>query len=357
MTSGKRGACNVSLALIAAVAMLLASAPARANPSCNIGDIFNAAANAFGSLTSGHCLSACADDGGCLASILVAGGLEAAAASNPGSDGSFCRSLGNVGDTLSSVQGALDKAHISVDLSNLVNSPVDPLSILSCGCDMDQDVNQFVSDIGDCACDLLSLLPGVHCNCTPPPPVQANCALPTTCQYGSSDPACQNGIGPIGLEQDGSSGAFVSVHLGTDPNCGALLYCFCPKPLVPTWTGSHGIGAITDTGMFTCACPDGTRQVGVQAGVPVCLCNITNFPPKIADNIVDMCSLNLLGKCQPNQIVVKGKCVTPCANPAMGMTPDGACCDPNQISACGQCCPPHWTPNPVNGGCVRQTAQ
>jgi hypothetical protein len=221
----------------------------------------------------------------------------------------------------------------------------------------------------------------VHCDCSPPPPVQANCALPSNCFTGSSDPACQaglqggnvifgcnsfdanSGIGPhcTGNEQDGPTGAFVSTHLGSDPNCGQLLYCFCPKPMVPVWTQppSTGIFDPFATSVFTCQCPSGTYQPKsksgqplTQAGVPVCLCDYTNQPPKATDDPSKQCDINLVkNSCPANEILVGTKCVQECP-PNEGMTLQGACCDPALISSCGQCCPSNTVPDPATGGCT-----
>ena len=155
-----------------------------------------------------------------------------------------------------------------------------------------------------------------------------------------------------GSENDGPNGAFVSTQVG-DSNCPTLLYCYCPKPLVPTWTSvpplPPSFSNPLDTGVFTCACPDGTWQAGTAGGVPICLCDYTNQPPKVADTPQGRCPMNLLGSCQPNQIVMNGD-ASRHSDPSMGMTPDGACCDPNQLTACGQCCGPGT--RPVNGRCV-----
>jgi hypothetical protein len=376
MVAGRRIARGVGVTLLAAAVALLPTAPARANPGCNIGDIFNAAANAFGSVTSTACDSTYATGGvGVSAAAAIAFGLAGLVATGNGNTVSqVCGDLSNVGDDLNSIASWLQAAGVSSDVvSTIASIPgLDPWNVAECGCDLEQGVNQLVSDFGDCLCDLVSWIPGVNCNsCTPPPPIQANCALPTNCFIGSSDPACQtnNAIpgcltvggtqvsiagNPIcpGNERDGPTGAFVSTQVG-DSSCPTLLYCFCPKPLVPTWTSAGpGFGNSVDSGVFTCACPDGTYQAGTAGGIPICLCDYTNQPPKVADTPQGMCPMNLLGSCQSNQIVLNGKCVTPCSDPSMGMTPDGGCCDPNLVTNCGQCCPPGSTPEP-NGTCFK----
>lgn len=267
----------------------------------------------------------------------------------------------------------LANAGVSQDVTGEILALGGPvLSVLECGCSLEQGIDQLASDVGACLCDLVSWVPGVNCNnCTPPPPVQANCALPTTCFAGSSDPACQMnntlpgcGTGPFNTticpsnEQDGPGGAFVSTQTG-DPNCPTLLYCYCPKPLVPTWTSVPPMpGSFNNpsaTGVFTCACPDGTYQTGTAGGIPICLCDYTNQPPKVGDTPQEQCPFNLLGQpCpQSGQIrVANGKCVAPCSGSSEVMTPDGVCCDPNQVSSCGQCCPSGMIPDPANGTCT-----
>ena len=365
----QRVASNVGVALLAAMMMLLPCAPARASPGCNLGDIFNAAANTFEAFSSDACLTASQIGEG--AGYFLAGGVAAGLAIAQANGGSgtvndLCNDVttgktdvGNLGDWLKAA--GVDQ-QVTGDILAL-GGPF--LSVLECGCSMEQGVSQLASDVSDCACDIANFF-GAHCqNCTPPPPIQANCSLPTTCFTGSSDPKCNMtntipGCSTIlgtticpGNEQDGPTGTFVSAHQG-DSECGALLYCFCPKPLVPTWTTvppmPPGFTNPAATGVFTCACPDGTYQAGTAGGIPLCLCDYTNKPPKVGNTPQEQCPMNLLGPCKANQIVVAGKCVTPCSDPTMGMTPDGACCDPNQVTSCGQCCPPGT--RPVNGSCV-----
>jgi hypothetical protein len=359
MAIGQRIVLNVGVALLAATMTLLPGVPARAAPGCNPIDVFQAAANTAGALTSPACAEASQIGEG--AGYVLAGGVVAGLAlvqanSGPDSVNKICDALTTGQNDVKNLGDWLAAAGISQDVTSAILTLGGPaLSVAECGCQIEQGVSALVSDVSNCACDLLSLV-GANCSCSPPPPVQANCALPTTCVPGSSDPACQGGIFALtGNEQDGPTGAFVSTHLGSDPNCGALLYCFCPKPLVPKWTngskpGNGNIFGTDNNGMFTCACPDSTRQVGTAGGIPICLCDYTNQPPKVGDTPQEQCPINLVGSCKPNQIVVAGKCVTPCSDPTMGMTPDGACCDPNQVTACGQCCGPGK--RPVNGSCV-----
>ena len=369
MAIALRIAQNVGAALLAAAAMLLSGAPARASPGCNLNDIINDAANTLSAFTSNACLEASQIGEG--AGYFLAGGIAAGLGYVQGNGGSqtisdLCNDVeggqtdvGNLGDWLKAA--GVDQ-QVTGDIL-AISGPV--VSVLECGCMMEQGVSSLANDIGDCACDIANFF-GAHCqNCTPPPPVQANCSLPTTCFSDSSDPNCNmtNTISGCltvagfqvcpGTENDTAAGAFVSTHIG-DSECGALLYCFCPKPLVPTWTSvppaPPGFTNPAAHGVFTCACPDGTRQVGTSGGIPLCLCDYTNVPPKVGDTPQEQCPINLTGPCKPDQIVIAGKCVTPCSDPTMGMTPDGACCDPNQVTSCGQCCPPGT--RPVNGSCV-----
>jgi len=374
-------AIRLCVTLIVAIGASLSATPARSGASCNIGDLANSAVNALGSFASPACVAAAADDGGVVASYVVAGGLEGVAAANSGAVNDFCHGLQQAQDDLNQLQAGLDALNAGVDLASALGS-LDPLNIVECACDIQQGVNSFVNELGDCVCDLFSWLPFVHCGCSnPPPPKQANCSLPPTCFTGSSDPACQDGnvilgcmpsggiLPPIcpGQAQPTSGGTFVSEQTG-DSSCPQMLYCFCPQPLVPIWTTPPAPNSFDPnaTGVFTCQCPSGTYQAKSKSGqpltaqgVPVCLCDYTNQPPKVTNDPSQMCNINILGQpCPTGQTRLGQKCVTPCADPTKGMTMDGACCDPTQMTSCGQCCPPGTTPNPVNGSCMpRQVTQ
>ena len=372
MMSGDRVARHALVTLLAAAAWLLPCA-ARAAPGCDIGDILNDGGNALSAVASPACDASYATGVGITAVAAITAALEIISGSGGGGTvNNVCNDLNTVKDDAAAIGQWLTAANVSSqtvdDIVGALNSStvVDPLNVATCACSIEQGVNQFLSDLGDCLCDLVSWIPGVNCNsCTPPPPVQADCALPANCFVGSSDPACQTNNAITGCitvvnaticpasTTPGSTGTFVSEPTG-DPNCPTMRYCFCPKPLVPTWTPMPSLPPSftgpTTTNVFTCACPNGTYQAGTAGGVPICLCDYTNQPPKVADTPQGMCPINLVGNCQPNQIVIKGQCVTPCQDPTQGMTPDGACCDPNQLTACGQCCPPGK--RPVNGTCV-----
>ncbi len=381
MVTARDIAIRLCVTLIMAIGASWPAMPARAGASCNLGDLANSAVNAIGSFASPACAAAAADDGGVVASYIVAGGLEGVAAANSGAVHDFCQGLSQAQGDITSLQNALNGLGAGVDLASVLGS-LDPLNIVECGCDIQQGVNQFVNELGDCACALVDWLPFVHCGCSnPPPPKQANCALPSTCFTGSSDPACQTGnailgcLPPVGglpqvcpgNAQPTSGGTFVSMQSG-DPSCPQTLYCFCPLPLVPVWTTPPSPSSFDPfpTGVFACQCPSGTYQAKsksgqpvTEGGVPVCLCDYTNQPPKVTSNPQQMCNINLTGTpCPAGQKQIGQKCVTPCADPTKGMTMDGACCDPTQVTSCGQCCPPKTTPNPVNGSCMPlQTTQ
>ena len=372
MATGRRIARTIGAALVAAAAMLLPNDAAWPAPGCNLGDVFQAGENAAGALTSTACDATYATGP---VGVGIAGAIAAGLAAS-GQANSLCKVVNTALSDISAITSWLQTAGINSDvLTEIAGIPgLDPVSVLQCGCDLEQGFDQLASDLGDCLCDLVSWIPGVNCNsCTPPPPIPANCSLPANCFIGSSDPACQannvipgcstiefggvqNQICP-GSEQDGPNGAFVTATTG-NPDCPTTLYCFCPKPLVPTWPpvappqpSSGSSFPSGSTGVFTCACPDGSYQAGTAGGIPICLCDYTNQPPKVGDTPQERCPINLLGNCQPGQITTQsGKCVTPCSDPSMGMTPDGSCCDPNQVTACGQCCKAGT--RPVNGTCV-----
>jgi hypothetical protein len=149
--------------------------------------------------------------------------------------------------------------------------------------------------------------------------------------------------------------------VGGDPNNGGvnIVACSCPAPRqIVEHTGVDAYG--DPWPYFTCDCPAGTSPAG--AG---CLCDTTHLPPQPIGVVTVVnpqgvsCPPPFLGTpCPKGQINLDGKCVTPCANPADGMTQNGACCDPNQVTSCGMCCPPGTTPDPVNGTCIpKQIAQ
>ena len=186
-TGGRKG-LNLSAALFAGLIFFACSAPARASPGCNIGDIVNAAGNSFGAFTSDACDATYATGpGGITAAGLIVAGLEALAATgNGGTVNTVCSDLNTVSDDLGSIASWLQASGISgaQDIASAIADVpgLDPFNVAECGCAIQEGVNQLVSDLGDCLCDLVSWIPGVNCNnCTPPPPIQANCALPTTC--------------------------------------------------------------------------------------------------------------------------------------------------------------------------------
>ena len=162
----------------------------------------------------------------------IAGAIAAGLAAS-GQANSLCNEVNTALSDISAITSWLQTAGINSDvLTEIAGIPgLDPVSVLQCGCDLEQGFDQLASDLGDCLCDLVSWIPGVNCNsCTPPPPIPANCSLPANCFIGSSDPACQannvipgcstieiggvqNQICP-GSEQDGPNGAFVTATTG-----------------------------------------------------------------------------------------------------------------------------------------------
>ncbi len=61
MTTGRRIARTIGAALVAAAAMLLPTASARAHPDCSINDIWNALQNTLNTISSSNCAGVSAD--------------------------------------------------------------------------------------------------------------------------------------------------------------------------------------------------------------------------------------------------------------------------------------------------------
>ncbi len=403
MTVGRRIARRVSATLLVATYALMPVAPARADPGCSLGDIVNGLVSTVGSLTSGECAAACADGVGCGVAAGIAAGLGAVAAgTNQNSVNTFCTDLNNAVGDISTIQNALSSAGISQDLTdailNALNGIGDPLSVAQCGCSLEQGANQVGSNLGSCfaefeqgLCQAMNF--GQSCTCTPPAPVLADCAQSNTnCDSNNTDPACVGGgpgggsivagydpntqtiqnISPYPPAQQVSNSAGTAVSIA-NTGCGGISYCFCPKPMVPTWTLDIPENNLNPNNciacanhfpwyIFSCNCPSGThpdpsgKTVG---GVPVCICDGTT------NEVANLSSEALFGMCPPpncptGQVRLSGvgKCVTPCSDPTKGMTEDGACCDPSQMSSCGTCCPPGTVPDPATGACLlKQVAQ
>ncbi len=397
-TRGGRIASARVAALCAATVIFSSVAPARANPGCSIGDIVNGLVQTIGSLTSGPCAAACEDGVGCGAAAGIAAGLgTAAAATNQGSVDNFCNTVNTVAGDIGQIQSALGSAGIPSDVTGSIldalNGLGDPLSVAQCACSLEQGADQAISGLAACwqefeqgLCQVMNF--GNSCTCTPPPPVVANCSYLQNSQcasagnnpdpnkygfcYGSGangtttivqgyDPGSNTvqNISPYYPAQQTVTAAGTEVSVATG-NCGGIAYCFCPKPMVPTWTPDplentiNGCDGCAGWYVFSCACPPKTHadpSGKLVNGVPVCICDGTT------NEVANLSSNALFGMCPPpncppgqTRLSSVGKCVTPCSDPTKGMTPDGACCDPSQVSACGQCCPPGT--RPVNGSCV-----
>jgi len=368
---------TISAALFAAAAAL--TAPTSARAGCSPEDLLNGLENALGSLTSSACAAACADGAGCAAAGAVTVALAGVSAdSSQGTVDQFCSAVQNAlnnvttgGDDANSVLNFLNQyapgvsSAIQQQLAGALSAVASPLNVAECGCAIEQGVGQLTSAIGSCIqealCSLDALI-GSPCTCTPPPPVQASCAQSNTAcgGYFDNDPACQ-GNGTIlqntqpGYEPvrtvTGAGGTMVST--GGDSSdgaghCSPVVFCFCPQPMVPTWTPDLSADSSGNTLIFSCNCPSGTHAGGTAGGLSTCLCDNTNQPPQYG---------SLFGVCAPpgcpkGQEKIGGKCVTPCSDPSMGMTADGSCCDPKQVTSCGMCCPAGTTPDPASGTCV-----
>ena len=399
MAAGLCMKSRVSAAMIAVTAMLWPWVPGRADPGCDLGDIVNAFINAASSIGSA-CPGVCEDGVGCAAAAALAAGLGGVGASgNQGSVDNFCNNVNNLQNNIASIQNALGDAGIALDLSQILGSVGNPLSIAQCACDAEEGVGQLGSDVGACfqelgqaICQAMNL--GTPCSCTPSAPVLADCGqnISTLCEQYTSDTTCfgadsqgtstivqgydptsqtiQN-ISPYypAQQTQTSGGTLVSV---ADQYCGGLSYCFCPKPMVPTWTYDYPQNLDNPNNcmacenhsswyIFSCNCPSGTHpdpSGKLVNGISVCLCDNTNQP-------ADFNPQSFFGMCPPPacptgqvRLSGNGNCVTPCSDPTKGMTMDGTCCDPSQVTACGQCCPAKTIPDPATGTCIPiQTAQ
>jgi hypothetical protein len=192
----------------------------------------------------------------------------------------------------------------------------------------------------------------------------ANCSLPpNSCGY-VGNAACQgdNTIikGPAGYEPvtqiNESNGTFVSIGGdSSDGNghCSAVQFCFCPKPMIPTWTTDYTADPSGEFQIFTCVCPSGQHSAGAVgaggAGAPICLCDGTNQRPNPPGTFVGTCPPP---SCPSGQVMINKKCVATCKNPGQILLPSGQCCSPSQATSCGECCPAGQTPDPRTGSCV-----
>jgi hypothetical protein len=353
--------------------------PARGNPDCSPGDLLNALENTLSSISSPACAAAAAaTDGG---SYAVSVGLAAtlggiAADSSQGQVNQICGVIDNAVNNVnngqndaSSLQALLEQNGISGsiagDVASVLGSVGSAVGVASCACSMEEGVQSLGNDLGACIQSALcwgDALIGSPCTCTPPPPILANCSLPTnSCGYFDANQACQgaNTIikGPAGYEPvtqiNEGNGTFVSVGGdSSDGNghCSAVQYCFCPKPLVPTWLTDYALDSSGQFAAFTCACPTGTHSAGNLNGSPVCLCDSTNQPAQPPGSLLGMCPPPT---CPAGQVMIDNKCVATCRNPGQVLLPSGQCCSPSQTTSCGECCPAGQTPDPRTGSCVR----
>jgi hypothetical protein len=396
MAMGGRIALHAA-ALLGAIALLIAATPARAG--CSLDDLLNAVANTVESVGSSSCAAACSDGAGCGAAVAVTAALAGVATDDSqGAVNSFCSDVQNIinqvnngSDNANTVVNALQQAtgsqigqDVLNELSAAVSAVADPLGIAECACGVEQGLGQLGSDFGACLQDFLcagDALLGSPCSCTPPPPILANCQQSNTeCgSFTDADQACLGGgnnsptllAGPNGATIPGYVPVTVSTNAsgtlvtgggsGSDGqgHCAPVFYCFCPAPMVPTWTFDYpwviNNGWNVDAPqfyIFSCDCPSGTHAAPNQvSGLTSCLCDNSNQPANFSpDNLFGMCPP---AACPAGQVRLSpsSACVTPCTDPSEGMSFTGACCNPAQMTSCGTCCPPGTTPDPTTGSC------
>ena len=360
-------------AVVAFFASFASVATCRAG--CNPDDLLNNLASAAESIGS-NCATACADGAGCGVSAAIAGTLGGISANS---------GQGEVNQICSAIQQGLKSANSGTDDANTLASLLTQygvsssvaqqlaqqlagvagaLGVAGCGCAIEQGVGQLGNDLGACIQDALCSLDaliGSPCSCTPPPPIQANCALPANgCGYFDSDPACQGNntiiSGPAGYEPVSTvttkSGTYVSVGGdSSDGNghCSAVEYCFCPAPMQATWIKDTAYDTSGEFYIFTCACPASTHQTGAVTGIPVCLCDNTNKPMQPPGSLFGMCPPL---SCPAGQVKINNQCVATCTDPTEIMLSGGQCCNPAQASSCGTCCPAGQSPDAATGSCT-----
>ena len=401
MTRNLRIAARAGAALVGALIALAQANPARAG--CNIDDIVNAIVGTVSTSLTSACISACGTGGtgSCTASVLMTGALFAAAGATSDNGGqanvnSFCSEMNNLLNPVSSgvkdaksVVSALQAAGINVsqDLVDALNDAASPIAVAKCACGSEQSLNQLGADAGAClqdfACGIQSLW-GQYCSCTPVPPIFANCSQSLTqcnCLHTANNnqcanqPACLGQVGVPILTDDpftktpSSAGTLVTVPGGkvNAQFCPPTALCFCPLPMVPTWTPdeswaawnawSGNVSAGTPPPqIFSCNCPAGSDPDPSGAtvnGISVCVCNNTGNPimAGYAATLDNPCPTPLV---PPNCPVGQpGPNCTPTCPQGQTVRPDGTCCDPLQVTSCGKCCPSGTTPDPVSGGCNR----
>ncbi len=396
MAAWLRGAILAGLALLAPIAPAWGQA-------CTASDLLDGLEGAVSGVLSEACAIACEDGSGCAAAagvslVLSATAVEAgqAAVTNVCSKLNSIVSTGqNDANTVSSVLEQAGFSSASDAIYDALQTLAQPIAVAQCGCDVEEGLDLLGADLGDCLQDVLcsadQALFGESCNCTPGPATQADCTMQTAAScanYGNA--ACTQLPNSIQSEEsngannpadttyppitiiNGPSGTLVSQG-GPSTNggsgCAPLSYCFCPKPMVPTWTQNSPSLGTSPTGffyIFSCDCPMGTHPAGAQNGISVCACDGTNEALKPSTSPGGMCppppppkcgkGMTRIGgkcveSCSEGQVRVNGKCVTPCSDSTQAMTADGVCCSPTQVSSCGTCCPSDLAPNPQTGSC------
>lgn len=350
-----------------------------AHAGCSLDDLLNSLENTVSAINSGSCAEACADGVGCGAVVALTGVL--AGVSTDAGQNTVNQICSGVQDALNQVNNAQDDANTVLQLLNKyaptlsqavqqqlaqsLAAVTSALGVATCACAMQQSLNQVDNTLGACIqdalCGLQDLI-GDPCNCTPPPPIQANCTLPSTaCGWTDHDPACQgdNTIlrGPQGYTPptitNGPGGTFVSE--GGDSSdgqghCSAVSFCFCPKPMVASWQTDYARDSSGDFQIFTCQCPAGTQAAGSTGSLAyTCLC-----PDGTAVQADGTCHPSLTGTPCPNgEVNIGGQCVKPCSDPTQVQLTGGACCNPSQVTSCGTCCPAGQSPDPATGSCVQ----
>lgn len=396
MATWRHIAWRVGMAVLAAAALLLQPASARAD--CSFNDFLNAVENAASAITSPACDAAYSDGVGAGLVVGLGAALAGVMAEDPNTGNQICQQIQNDFNNLGTAQN--DAGTIQNILSNYpaasgilqtvqdtLSNVANPLGAAACACNWVQGVGQLGGDVLACLqsaiCGLQSDLGWGGCGCTPPTPVQANCSPPIeTCtgyNANPNDPACQNALygqngvnpPPVVIQQTSNGTIAIDVTDGWDGHsqyCAPDRYCFCPAPLnlvaVPNY---YMDGGNVNNGyvMYVCECPSGTTAAAASGPLAeVCMCNNTGLPAvapvKSQYNPEgSACPIPLTGiPCPNDQERVGSKCVPPCTGAGEVMTPDGTCCNPNQVTSCGQCCPAEMVPDPANGTCTPlQTTQ
>jgi hypothetical protein len=386
-----------SVLLLATQTMLATAIPARADgPSCSLQDLGNDAQNTYNGFVNGQCGGALDDPVAAALTLYLTtlvGGMGSQSAS-------FCQMVSDVSNWTNNAQqninnasSALNKADPSGQLAKQFDGAINSVSgaltdaagiesAFTCACSVTASLGQLFGDLGSCVqaglCDFAnavhSVIPGIQ-GCSGPPDVTwVNC-MQSPCSgsglsYNCNGPGglmpmdcgsvpCTTGNGSVQCQPAGD-GQICGIVIGGNDSGGAnIVACSCPAPRqITQHTGVDGSG--DSWPYFTCDCPAGTSAAGVG-----CLCDTTHLPPQPVGVVTVInpegaaCPPPFLGTpCPSGQINLGGKCITPCSNPADGMTQDGTCCNPSQVTSCGMCCPPGTTPDPSNGTCIpKQIAQ